>query len=106
MGDFVQLSDVTVKEYIQWLNDKTPWSLSRWGDGEIRSLLSENDKCWARLKSSQEKKTKAEYEHEGEVGWSSPWPVYDGLLGDFQGKMEDDTDHEVDEALANQLHED
>jgi hypothetical protein len=49
MGDLVQLSDVSDVEYVQWLNDKTPWSLSRWGDGELRALLSENDKCWERL---------------------------------------------------------
>lgn len=48
-GDLVQLSDVSDVEYVQWLTDKTPWGLSRWGDGELRSLLAENDKCWAKL---------------------------------------------------------
>ncbi len=50
MSDFVRLSDVTTGTYVQWMHENTPWSLSRWGDGEIRSLLTEDDACWGRLK--------------------------------------------------------
>jgi hypothetical protein len=49
LSSLVKLSDVTVDNYVRSLNKKMPFGLSRWGDGEWRSVLSENDLAWKRL---------------------------------------------------------
>lgn len=49
VSDVVQLVPRTIDWYVEHLQDGVPFSLSRWGDGEWRSVLAENNKCWERL---------------------------------------------------------
>lgn len=49
MAEVVELITTPMQWYTDKINNQQPFSLSRWGDGEWRSVLAENDKCWAKL---------------------------------------------------------
>lgn len=51
MQEVVELQPGPIDWYVKRLGLGLPTSFSRWGDGEWRSVLAENDACWERLRS-------------------------------------------------------